>query len=117
MTTIEAIQKLSEDWQEMIAWARTQEQKDRPTLAKMKNEIGKSWFMGAGDFCDAFKDCEKCPIIGVVGQCGDTQVNAWLPIKQAATWGVWIDRAEVFLSQIYEARSVITFREEMGLRI
>ena len=120
MTTTEATQRLSEDWQEMIAWARTQEPQDRPSISKMKNEIGKSWFMGAGDFCDAFPDCKGCPILRIAGPCIDVvymQPNKWLALHLAGTWEQWVDRAEAFLGQIYEARSVVTFREEMGLRI
>jgi hypothetical protein len=105
--TKKAVNDSIDHWKRMIEWAKKQNPQELVIAEKMFNEIGEDWY---GRFCPLCKiyyngislcviEGEICPLYEKYGGCGRNG-NAWASVAKATTWGEWVSKAEIMLSQL-----------------
>jgi hypothetical protein len=86
-------------YEEKIAWAMTQNMKDRPDMEKMYSAIGHEWSSSNCPYCMEYgNNCpDMCELRMDVDYCCD---GLWLIMNGSKTWREWIENAERVLQYI-----------------
>ena len=98
-------QKTKKHYDEMIAWAETQNKKSRSNPDVMKAQIKQNWY---GDSCNYCRYINKRNL-----SCSDCNLNSlyqpnmccnglWHKMSQAVTWGAWIKQAKLVRQYIID---------------
>jgi hypothetical protein len=114
------IRKTIKHWERLIAFAKIKGTTDQtlnyPDYEDF-NELGENFGSDDCPLCQKYREpngidterdqmCLGCPLYKKFGRCGeendteDITRNAYMRLAYAETWHQWIERANIFLSQI-----------------